>query len=93
MRTTAALGTTGETIIAGGIVDLVPAQRALLQAGEVAARLPGAHAEITALTAAQEAGFAPRALATTRAICPACAAVIESLGGRLVGANTAVFPR
>jgi RHS repeat-associated protein len=91
-RTTAALRTDAETIIGGGVRDLTPAQRAALQSGEIAARLPGEHAEVTVLTAAQEAGLVPRLLATTRTICPVCASYIESLGGRLTSPTTATFP-
>jgi RHS repeat-associated protein len=91
-RTTAVLSTNTETIVASGVRDLTPAQRALLTTGEIAAKLPTAHAEITALSAAEEAGLLPRALATTRTICPACATVIESLGGKLTSPTTAEFP-
>lgn len=92
MRTTAALATTAETIIAGGARDLSPAQRAALGAGEVAARFPGAHAEVTALEHAAGSGLLPRALAVTRDICPSCAVAIERVGGVLTGARTAEWP-
>jgi hypothetical protein len=59
MRTTAVLETNGGRIVAGGGPDLTPAQRALLGAGETLARLPGAHAEVTALTHAAETGLTP----------------------------------
>ena len=91
-RTVAALATDGETIIAGGARDLAPAQRAAIQSGEIAARLPGEHAEITALRAAEEAGLTPRLLSTTRTICPSCAAYIESIGGKLTSSTSATFP-
>ena len=90
-RTTAILRTSGGDIIAGGTRDLAPAQRALLGPGEIAATLPGAHAEITALSAARAGGLIPETLATTRAICPACAAVIEANGGTLTSPTTATF--
>ncbi|WP_437531191.1 RHS repeat-associated core domain-containing protein [Sorangium sp. So ce726] len=93
MRTTAALDTTGGRIIAGGGTDLTPAQRALLVPGEIGASLPNSHAEITALTHAQQAGMTPQALAVTRAICPQCAASIESSGGKLTSPTAATWPR
>jgi RHS repeat-associated protein len=91
-RTTAALSTEAETIIGGRVRDLTPAQRAALLPSEIAAKLHGAHAEVTVLTAAQEAGLSPRFLATTRTICGPCATYIESLGGRLTSPTTASFP-
>jgi hypothetical protein len=91
-RVTAALSTNAETIVAGGIRDLDPVQRTLLRPGEMAVKLRGAHAEITALSGAQKAGLVPRALATTRPICSACAGEIESAGGRLTSETTAIFP-
>ena len=45
--------------------DLAPPQRALARPGEVLGRLPGEHAEITALKAAGEAGLTPQGTATT----------------------------
>lgn len=86
------LRTNSGDIVAGGARDLTPAQRALLGPGETAARLPGAHAEVTALQAAQKAGSTPQSLAVTRAICPQCAEAIEAGGGVLTSPTTAVFP-
>jgi RHS repeat-associated protein len=91
MRTTAVLDTSVGRIVAGGARDLTPAQRALLGAGEIGAKLPGAHAEITAMEAARGLGATPEAMAVTRAICPACAAAIEASGGTLTGPNTAIW--
>ncbi|MFT4703648.1 MAG: tRNA(Arg) A34 adenosine deaminase TadA [Bradymonadia bacterium] len=93
MRTTTVLSTDAGRVVAAGGRDLNPAQRAVLEAGEVAARLPGAHAEVTAITHAQQAGVAPRFIAVTRAICPNCAAAIEASGGTLTSPTTAVWPR
>jgi RHS repeat-associated protein len=93
MRTTAVLETTGGRIVAGGGPDLTPAQRAALGPGETAARLPKAHAEVTALTHAAQAGTLPVAIAATRIICPACAAAIEASGGKLINSKGAVWPR
>jgi len=91
-RTTAALNTDMGRIIAGGGRDLDAAQKALLEEGEIAAKLPGAHAEVTALDAAAKLGATPEELAVTRAICPACADAIEAAGGRLTSPTTAVWP-
>jgi hypothetical protein len=92
-RTTAVLETDAGRIIAGGIRDLDPLQRAALGRGEIAAKARGVHAEATALNKAVSIGARPSALAVTRTICPECAAVIESLGGRLTSQKTAIFPR
>jgi hypothetical protein len=91
-RTTAILSTDGDTIVASGKRDLTLKQQSLIRAGERAAKLPGAHGEITALSEAMKAGLVPRALATTWTICPECKAVVESLGGVLTGKTTAIFP-
>jgi hypothetical protein len=93
MRTTAVLETDAGRIIAGGTRDLNPAQKAALGRGEMAAKAPDVHAEVTALNKAASIGATPSELAVTRTICPECAAVIESLGGRLTSRTTAVFPR
>ncbi len=92
MRTTAVLETSAGRIVASGARDLTPAQRALLGPGEVAAKLPGAHAEVTALDEAAKLGVAPESLAVTRPICPECAAFIEDTGGVLTGPTTAEWP-
>jgi RHS repeat-associated protein len=93
MRTTAALDTSGARVIAAGGRDLTPAQRALVGEGEVAAKLPGAHAEVTALQYAAQNGLTPQAIGVTRAICPACQAAIRASGGTLTSPTTAVWPR
>jgi tRNA(Arg) A34 adenosine deaminase TadA len=91
MRTTAALDTSAGRILAGGARDLTPAQKAVLLPEEIAARLPGAHAEVTALEKAAELGATPQSLAVTRIICERCAAAIEASGGTLTGPKTAVW--
>ena len=89
-RTTAVLSTSGGDIAAGGVRDLTPAQRAVAeQLGATTAKLPGAHAEVTAIQNAEQQGFTPKLLETTRDICPACAAFIESVGGKLTGPRSA----
>ncbi len=81
-RTTAVMSTEeGTDILASGGRDLSPAQRALANEGDILARSPGAHAEITALEAAEKAGLTPSEIAVSRAMCPACQAAIESSGG------------
>ena len=92
-RVTAILSTNGGTIAAGGKRDLDRVQRALLRPEEIAAKLRGAHAEITALSAAKKASLIPHAIATTRPICPRCRAAIEKARGVLTSKYTAVFPR
>jgi hypothetical protein len=90
-RTTAVLETTGGDIIGGGVRDLTPAQRALLGEGEIAARLPGEHAEITVLQEAARRGLTPRAISTTRDFCPDCRRALEEAGARITGPRTAVW--
>ena len=91
-RTTAVLRTSGGDIVAGGARDLSPRQTAVLGPGEIAAKLPGAHAEVTALTHAQQAGLTPQAMAVTRTICSQCTVAIEASGGTLTSPTTAVWP-
>ena len=91
-RTTAILRTDLGDIVAGGGRDLDVGQKAILQAGEIAASFRDAHAEATALAKAQQLGAIPRAIAVTRTICPACAKLIEDAGGILTSARTAIFP-
>jgi hypothetical protein len=91
-RTAAVLSTDGPTIIGGGKRDLDDVQTRLLQDGEIAAKLPGADAEPTVLSEAMARGHRPLALATSRPICPDCAELIKSMGGKLTSATTAIFP-
>ena len=91
-RTVAVLRTDGPTIVASGTKDIYPKQRANFQPGEVEARLPGAHAEITALQDAQNRGATPKVLGVSRTICPTCRQAIESAGGWVDSAGTARFP-
>ncbi|MEM7310769.1 MAG: hypothetical protein AAF682_29115, partial [Planctomycetota bacterium] len=80
-RTTAVLRTDAGDVVASGGRDLSPAQRAALEPGESAASLPGAHAEVTALNHAQQAGLSPEALVATRPFCPDCSSAIQEAGG------------
>jgi hypothetical protein len=90
MRTTAALATKeGPTVVGSGVRDLSPAQRAALTPGEIAAKAPGEHAEITVLKGAAENGLTPRSMATTRDMCPSCQAAVEKSGGTVTGPRTA----
>jgi RHS repeat-associated protein len=93
-RTTAVLETNTGRIAAGGVRDLTPAQRrAAVAGGDQPARLPGAHAEVTALKAAERSGATPQAIGTSRNICPACRDYIQSKGGVVTGPRTAVWPK
>ena len=94
-RTTSVMSTRqGTDIIASGGRDLSPAQRALAQEGDVLGRLPGAHAEVTALDAATKAGLTPAQIAVSRPICGPCQAVIQSSGGEILpGGMGAFWPR
>jgi RHS repeat-associated protein len=93
-RTTAVLDTAeGTRVLAAGGRDLSPAQRALMTHGEVAAKLPGAHAEVTALRHAAQNRLTPTQMVTSRIICPSCRVAIEQSGGQLTGSKTAIWPR
>ena len=88
-RTSAVMSTReGADVLAGGGVDLSPAQRALAQGGDVLGRMRGAHAEITAMDAAGKAGLTPWQMAVSRPICPACQAAIEGSGGTVAPGGT-----
>jgi len=81
-RTSAVLSTEeGTGILASGARDLSPAQRALANEGDILARSPGAHAEITALEAAEKAGLTPSEIAVSRPMCLECHAAMEALCG------------
>jgi RHS repeat-associated protein len=79
----------GVNVVAGGVRDIDPAQRAVLQTLEAAATLPGAHSEVTALTFAAKNGLLPDLLVATSRICPECIAYIEKAGGTLTSGVTA----
>jgi hypothetical protein len=82
MRTTAVMSTReGIDVLAGGGEDLSPAQRALANENDLLARLPGEHAEITALDAAAKQGLTPAQMAVSRPICSICQMVIRARGG------------
>ncbi|MDC6180650.1 RHS repeat-associated core domain-containing protein, partial [Ralstonia solanacearum] len=91
MRTTTVLRTATCDIAASGARrDLTPAQRAIAVSLEATpAKLPGEHAEVTAITYARENGLIPKIMEVTRDICPACAALIESTGGTVTGPRSA----
>jgi len=91
-RATAVLSTNEKTIVGGGRRDLAPKQHVLLRDDEVPAKLPGAHAEITVLWKAFARGYTPRALATSRPICPECRPMIEAFGGKLITPTLVIFP-
>jgi hypothetical protein len=93
-RTTAVLETAdGTRIVASGGRDLTPAQRALLGPGEIAAKSPGSHAELTALEHAVRSGLHPAQINASLPFCPECIKAIESAGGKITSPTTAEFPR
>jgi hypothetical protein len=92
MRTTAVLDTSAGRIVGGGGVDLTPAQRAALQPGEIPAKAPGVHAEVTTILGARQMGAQLRAIGTTRDFCPFCIDYIQQSGGVITGPRTAVWP-
>lgn len=91
-RTTAALGTTnGQTVLASGGRDLSPAQRAMAADGDVLARSPGDHAEVTAVNAALESGLTPQAIGVSRKICAVCVQYLEETGATITSPTTATW--
>jgi len=93
-RTTAILEVTdGTKIVGGGARDLEAKQIAILQPGEVAAKLAGEHAEVTVIQHAIRSGQSPRQLVASRPFCAECVKAIEAAGGQIVGPSTAVWPR
>ncbi|WP_156160728.1 hypothetical protein [Demequina soli] len=89
-RTAAVLGTReGQTVLAGGGRDLSPLQRALVQEGEIVARAPGVHAEVTAVNGARSAGLTPQGIGVSRPICPACQGFLEESGATITSPTTA----
>lgn len=83
-RTTAVMSTQeGVDVLALGLRDLSPAQRALANEGDLLARLPGEHAEITAMDAAAKSGLTPSQMAVSRTICSACQTAIRLNGGEI----------
>ncbi len=90
-RTTAVLETSGDDVVGGGVRDLSPDQRAALKPGEIPAKLPGEHAEITVLDAAQNRGLTPKAIGTSRDFCPDCIDALQKARARITGPRTAVW--
>jgi tRNA(Arg) A34 adenosine deaminase TadA len=93
VKSTAVLSTDGDMIVAGGARDLTKRQQSLLYEYERPAAMPDVHAEITALLEAAKRGWRPRAIATTREICPECLKFLDSLGGIQTSPTTYIFPR
>lgn len=64
----------------------------MIPQGTSTAKLPGAHAEVTAMEQAQQSGARMRGMRTSRDICEDCADAIESAGGQVTSPRTAVWP-
>lgn len=94
-RTTAVLDTSGGRIAAGGAVtDLSNAQILMAnRMGMTAARLPGFHAEFTALSEAGALGWSPQIMTVSRNICSTCQANLGPYNPMFIGNRTVVFPR
>ncbi|GID31902.1 hypothetical protein Abr02nite_68850 [Paractinoplanes brasiliensis] len=74
----------GPDLVASGVRDIDPRQRAAMGGSELEARLPGHHAEVTANERAKDLGLSPRALSSyPHAICPACRQYLEEEGYRI----------
>ncbi len=84
-RTVGVMETNGSDIISSsGKRDLTKAQKKLQRENEILAKLPGEHAEITALVEARKRGLEPKAIAVTTIICSECREVIEATGGAVL---------
>jgi RHS repeat-associated protein len=98
MRTTAVIqartpsGELVDVVSGGAQRDLSPAQRAALKPGEVAAKLPGADAEMTGLHHITGEGWEPVAGDLSRDACPICRYWIEESGGIFINDRQFVFP-
>jgi len=55
--------------------------------------MPKTHAEVTAITRAQQTGAQPQELGVTRVICDECKAAIRESGDELTSDTTAVWPK
>ncbi|QFV00189.1 hypothetical protein KDY119_03724 [Luteimicrobium xylanilyticum] len=89
-RTSAVLSTDeGADVLAGGGRDLSGAQKALAKAGDVIAKSPGDHAEVTAVNEALGQGLAPQGIAASRPFCPTCQAFLEDHGATILSPRTA----
>lgn len=88
---TSAVATTreGTDVLAAGGRNLSPAQRALQKPGDILAREPGAHAEVTALNAVRDAGLEPSAIAASRPFCAACSSYLTGEGATIIDPQTA----
>ncbi|MDG4838426.1 hypothetical protein O7631_18060 [Micromonospora sp. WMMD967] len=74
----------GPDLVASGVRDIDPRQRAAMGGSELEARLPGRHAEVTANERAKNLGLSPRALSSyPHATCPACRQYLEEEGCRI----------
>ena len=59
--------------------------------GDIVARLPGAHAEVTVLAKAAELQLTPRMLVSVWNICGACKTVLTDAKATLTGLRSAVW--
>jgi len=80
-RTTIAVTETtqGTRVVTSSERRLRPAQRRMLQEGEIEGVGPG-HAETTGVNAAEGAGLTPTGTGASRPICPTCATELEQRG-------------
>ena len=91
-RTTAVLRTDSSDIVgAGAKRDLSPKQREALVKGEVAAKAPSKHAEVTTMDDAAKKGEKPQDLGASRDICDDCKKAIEASGGKLTSPRSATW--
>ncbi|TFD78601.1 RHS repeat-associated core domain-containing protein [Cryobacterium psychrophilum] len=89
-RSTAVLSTNqGVNVLAAGGRDLSPAQRALAGVDDIVATSPRAHAEVTAVNGALNAGLTPKGLGISRPICGSCQDFLKQSGATITSPTTA----
>ncbi|MFI7399676.1 RHS repeat-associated core domain-containing protein [Streptomyces sp. NPDC049541] len=93
-RMVAVVETDGPSVVGGGARDLNPDQQAMIDSGtEMAAKMPRAHGEETAVTGAVNHGLIPHSIGTSMDFCDLCELFIQETGGIITGPRTAVWPQ
>ncbi|MGW2239474.1 RHS repeat-associated core domain-containing protein [Streptomyces sp. NPDC001759] len=93
-RMVAVVETDGPSVVGGGARDLNPDQQAMIDPQtEMAAKMPRAHGEETAVTGAVNHGLIPQSIGTSMDFCDLCELFIQETGGIITGPRTAVWPQ
>jgi hypothetical protein len=90
----AVVETDGPSVVGGGARDLNPDQQDMIDPEtEMAAKMPRAHGEETAVTGAVNHGLIPHSIGTSMDFCDLCELFIQETGGIITGPRTAVWPQ